>query len=165
MKTLLLLRHAKSSWKEAGKRDFDRPLNERGRRAAPLMGEHLRKLQLAPALILCSPAERARQTAALFDEAAALPPELLNYDERIYEASVEQLLEVVSGVGASVNPLLLVGHNPGMEELIRRLTNESAQMRTATLARIELDTNDWSNVREARGTLAFTISPKDLEEA
>ncbi|MGI9106447.1 MAG: SixA phosphatase family protein [Pyrinomonadaceae bacterium] len=165
MKTLLLLRHAKSSWKEPDMRDFDRPLNERGRKAAPLIGAYLREQKLTPDLVLSSPAERARQTAALVIESAELNAEL-RYDERIYEASVEQLLEVVAQTGDGAGTLLLVGHNPGMEELIQRLTGASERMRTATLARIDLDTDAWSKVRAAEGAgrLKFAISPKDLAE-
>jgi len=162
MKTLLLLRHAKSSWKEIGMRDFDRPLNERGRRAAPLIGHYLHAQKLAPDLVLSSPAERARQTAALVIESAALAAPL-RYDERIYEASVDQLLEVIAQTSDSTGTLLLVGHNPGMEELIQRLTGASERMRTATLARIDLNTEEWSKVRAGAGRLAFAVSPKDLQ--
>ena len=162
MKTLLLLRHAKSSWKEIGMRDFDRPLNERGCRAAPLIGHYLHAQKLAPDLVLSSPAERARQTATLVLESAALAA-ALRYDERIYEASVDQLLEVIAQTSDSTEMLLLVGHNPGMEELIQRLTGATERMRTATLARIDLNTEEWSKVRAGAGRLAFVVSPKDLQ--
>src|SRR5687767_5425472 len=133
MKALYLLRHAKSSWKEPGLQDFDRPLNNRGREAAPLVGRLIRKGKLRIDLLLSSPAVRARQTAALVREAAGLTAELL-YDERIYEADADALLEVVRQAADSADALMLVGHNPGMEELLKLLTGEEEQMPTAALA-------------------------------
>ena len=114
MKTLLLLRHAKSSWSNPSLRDFDRPLNERGLKAAPLIGSLLLKRQLQPGLVLSSPAERARQTAALVVEAAqfAITP---RFDERIYEASALALLELISQIDDGVEQAMIVGHNPGIE--------------------------------------------------
>ena len=163
MKTLLLLRHAKSSWKVADQPDFERPLNGRGERAAPLMGRHLRKEKIEPALILCSPAERARQTAALFAEAAGLGGEL-RYDERIYEASALQLLEVVAQADDGADAVLLVGHNPGLEELILLLTGETRLMPTGALAKIDLAPDKWGKVKEQAGRLDWIVKPKDLDE-
>lgn len=163
MKTLLLLRHAKSSWKEPGLSDFERPLNERGRRAAPLMGRFLRRQKLRPDLVLCSPAERARQTAALAVEAAGLSSKL-RFDERIYEASAERLVEVVSQVEESCEQVLLVGHNPGMEELIALLTGGREAMPTAALARVALDVEKWDKTRARCGRLEWVVRPKELDE-
>lgn len=114
MKTLYLLRHAKSSWKDPGLQDYDRPLNGRGREAAPVVGRLIRKTKLRVDLLLSSPAARARQTAALVQESAGLSAELL-YDERIYEADAVALLEVVTQATESADALMLVGHNPGLE--------------------------------------------------
>ena len=163
MKTLLLLRHAKSSWKIADQPDFERPLNGRGERTAPLMGRHLRKQKIEPSLVLCSPAERARQTAALFIEAAKLGGEL-RYDERIYEASALQLLEVVTQADEGADTVLLVGHNPGLEELVLLLTGETRLMPTAALAKIDLAADKWAKVKEQTGRLDWIVKPKDLEE-
>jgi phosphohistidine phosphatase len=163
MKTLLLLRHAKSSWKIPDQPDFERPLNGRGRRAAPLMGGHLRELKIVPDLILCSPAERARQTAALFTEAAELSPEL-RYDERIYEASALSLLEVITQAGESAGVAMLVGHNPGLEELLHLLTGQVRLMPTAALAKVDLAADRWADVREQTGRLDWVVRPKDLED-
>src|SRR5215210_125891 len=117
MKTLLLLRHAKSSWSDPMLRDFDRPLNERGLKAAPLVGRFMRKRKIQPGLVLGSPAERARQTAALVAEAAQLTA-AQRFDERIYEASAIRLLEIISQIEETVDEAMLVGHNPGLEELL-----------------------------------------------
>jgi phosphohistidine phosphatase len=163
MKTLLLLRHAKSSWDSPALRDFERPLNERGLKAAPLMGSFLQKRKLRPDLVLSSPAERARQTAALVIEAArAKAP--LRFDERIYDATAARLSEVVSQIEDTVETVLLIGHNPGMEELIAQLTGEARRMPTAALARVTLDIEKWSKLREGTGALAELIKPRDLSD-
>lgn len=164
MKTLFLLRHAKSSWKDASVPDFERPLNERGRRAAPLMGKFMRQQKLQPDLILCSPAERARQTIALVGKAAAFKAEL-RYDERIYAASVSRLRAVVSQIDESASKVLLVGHNPGMEELLESLAGEVHHMPTAALAHITLKIERWADVREQSGDLIRLVKPKELDKS
>jgi len=161
MKTLLLLRHAKSSWDDPALRDFERPLNERGLRAAPLMGRFISKRKLRPDLVLSSPAERARQTAGLVLEAARLTAPV-RFDERIYEATAARLVEVVSQIEESVETALLVGHNPGMEELIGLLTGETRRMPTAALARLALDTDKWAKLREGAARLEELTKPKEL---
>jgi len=163
MKRLLLLRHAKSSWAEPGLADFDRPLNERGLRAAPLVGRFLRRRKIRPDLVLSSPAERARRTAALVSEAAVLDAPT-RYDERIYEATPEALVEVVSQVEEGADEVLLVGHNPGMEELIILLAGERRPMPTAALARVELEVEKWSKVRAGSGRLELHVTPRELED-
>jgi phosphohistidine phosphatase len=163
MKRLLLLRHAKSSWDNSQLADFARPLNERGLRAAPLMGRFMRRRKINPDLVLSSPAERARHTAALVSEAAGFAAPT-RYDERIYEATAERLLEVVSQLEESADEVLLVGHNPGMEELLELLTAERRAMPTAALARINLDIEKWNKVRPGSGRLDLHVRPRELEE-
>lgn len=161
MKTLFLLRHAKSNWKDASLPDFERPLNKRGKQAAPIVGKFMRKQKLRPDLILCSPAERARQTIAIVCEAAACKAEL-RYDERIYEANVARLLSVVSQIDESAEKVLIVGHNPGLEELLESLTSEVRHMPTAALAHITLNIEKWADVREHTGELIRLVRPKEL---
>ncbi len=161
MKSLLLLRHAKSSWGEPGLTDFARPLNERGRKTAPLMGEYMRSKKLQPDLVLSSPAERARQTAALVLQGSRLKIPL-RYDERIYDATVEQLVEVVSQIEETCESLLLIGHNPGLEELISTLTGASETMPTAALARLTLDIDKWEKLRARTGRLDWVARPKEI---
>jgi phosphohistidine phosphatase len=163
MKTLLLLRHAKSSWNDPDLQDFERPLNPRGRRAAPLIGRFMLRQEFIPDLILCSPAERTRQTISLIIEAAHLTGEL-RYDERIYEASAETLFEVVSQVEDRFAVLLLVGHNPGMEDLLTLLSGETGRMPTAALAALTFDTEKWGKVKEHKGHLKSLTTPKDLPD-
>jgi phosphohistidine phosphatase len=162
MKTLLLLRHAKSSRKDNGLRDFDRPLNQRGLKTAPSIGRLMRKRKLQPDLVLSSPAERARQTTQLVIEAAGLETEL-RYDERIYEASVERLLEVVSQLDDETGIVMLVGHNPGLEELLEVLTGEAHNLPTAALACVELNIEKWNKVRAGGGRLEWLVKPKELK--
>jgi len=162
MKRLLLMRHAKSSWGDPSLADFERPLNERGRKAAPLVGRFMRKQRLRPDLILSSPAERARQTAALVIESAGLAAPL-RYDERIYEATPSRLAEVVSQVEETVGELLLVGHNPGLAGLLELLAGESRHVPTAALARVALDVEKWGRLREGVGRVELFVRPKDLD--
>jgi phosphohistidine phosphatase len=161
MKILFLLRHAKSSWDDPNLSDFDRPLNKRGLKTAPKMGAVMRKRKLQPDLILSSPAARAKETTRLVCEAAGLTTEV-QYDQRIYEASVDRLLKIVSLIDESANTALLIGHNPGFEELLTALTGESQRMPTAALAYIELEVEKWSNVSAGSGKLAWLVKPKDL---
>jgi len=117
MKTLFLLRHAKSSWKDETLADFERPLNRRGKRAAETMGAYFKSEGIVPELIVCSPAVRARETLELVTKAAKWSTEV-RYDQRIYEASGMRLAEVVSQIDNDRKVAMLVGHNPGMEELL-----------------------------------------------
>lgn len=163
MKTLLVLRHAKSSWKESGLADFERPLNARGKRASDLIGRFLRKKKPFPDLVLCSTATRARETVRLVLEAARLVVEV-RYDQRLYLASADRLIEIVCEIEEDRGNVLLVGHNPGMEELIPRLTGETVSMPTAALAKIDLDVDEWSALpMEKRGRLDWLVKPKDID--
>jgi len=158
------MRHAKSSWGDGSLADFDRPLNERGLKAAPLVGRFMRKQKLRPDLILCSPAERARQTVSLVVEAAGLGVPL-RYDERIYEATSARLVEVVSQIEEDAGEAMLVGHNPGLEVLLERLTGESRRMPMAALARVALDVEKWSKVRDGAGRVELFVKPRELTVA
>jgi phosphohistidine phosphatase len=161
MKKLLLLRHAKSSWEDASLPDFERPLNERGRRAAPLVGRFMREQKLRPDLVLCSPAKRTRETIALVLKASGIQTEL-RYEERIYEASVGQLIEIISQLEDDKHEVILVGHNPGMENLLEHLTGETERMPTAALARIKLNAEKWSEAATKGGRLELFVKAKEL---
>jgi phosphohistidine phosphatase len=164
MKTLFLLRHAKSSWKDASVKDFDRPLNQRGLKAAPSVGKLLRKRKLQPDLVLSSPAERARQTTELVLAGAGLKVEV-RHDERIYEATVARLFEVVAQIEEDANVAMLVGHNPGLEELLEALTGAARSLSTAALACIELDIEKWNKVRAGTGQLEWLVRAKELKSS
>ena len=155
------MRHAKSSWEDVGLSDFERPLNDRGRRTAPFMGELMRKKGLEPAIILSSPAERAKQTALKVKEASGFSCEL-RFDHRIYEASPHSLLQVVSEIVDSHASAMLVGHNPGVEGFIRFLTGNLQPMPTAALAVLDLNIKKWNGIDDGCGELQDIFRPKDL---
>jgi phosphohistidine phosphatase len=160
MKTLFILRHAKSSWAKPESSDFDRQLNEEGLKIVPQMGEAIYDKQFQPALILSSPAKRARQTAILIKETAQIDGKI-KYDERIYEASPHRLLQVINELDEAAESLMLVGHNPGLEGLIKILTGETHAMPTAALAVIDLNAENWNEVAAESGKLRMVIRPKD----
>ena len=160
MKTLFILRHAKSSWSDPDLADFDRPLNDRGERAAPFMGELMADKGFAPDVILSSPAVRARQTALLVKDAGGFLSDLV-FDDRIYEASPHSLRQVVSEIADSFPSAMLIGHNPGIEGFIRFLTAKNEPMPTAALAVMELDIDSWNEVNDGCGELKDIYRPKD----
>jgi phosphohistidine phosphatase len=164
MKTLLLLRHAKSSREDPSLQDFDRPLNERGKKDAPLIGKYARRQKIKADLVISSPAERARQTAELVLKSAGLKLEL-RFDKRIYEASLRRLLSVISQIEDTINTLIMVGHNPGFEELFEALTGQARDLPTASLACIELSVDKWSKVRAGVGDLKWLVTPKELRHS
>jgi phosphohistidine phosphatase len=161
MKRLYVLRHAKSSWDDASLADYDRPLNERGLETAPFMGRLMRERGYLPDAVLSSPAKRARETARLASEAAGINLQIL-FDERIYEASPQTLVKVLSAVDDKAGSAMVVGHNPGMEGLIRLLAGETAAIPTAALAVIDLDIENWSKIDHMSGTLVEVLRPKEV---
>jgi phosphohistidine phosphatase len=163
MRTLYLLRHAKSSWKDESQLDFERPLASRGRKACSVIAKFIQSEAIEFDLLLSSTAVRARETIELIRQQAKLRSEL-RYDERIYEAPVTRLVEIISEVENDRKVILLVGHNPGMEELIHTLTGEERQVSTASLAKIKLKVSKWSEVGNANGTLEWIVRPKELVE-
>jgi phosphohistidine phosphatase len=160
MKTLYVLRHAKSSWDNDELSDYERPLNDRGNRTAPFMGTVMKGRGYVPAIIVSSPAARAAATAQLVKESAKFPADIL-FDERIYEASPNTIRTVLSELSDSFESAMVVGHNPGMEGLIRYLTGEHESMPTAALAAIDLSLDSWSELTSDAGTLTELIRPKD----
>lgn len=169
MKTLTLLRHAKSDWTDAVTRDFDRPLNDRGRRAARTMGAHIAAQGLAFDAVLASPAVRVVATLDALEEGLGRTLRR-RYDPSLYLADASTMLDLVQATDASIDRLLLVGHNPGLEELALDLAagDANSPMRreveikypTATLAEIALD-GEWRDVR--RGRITRFVRPRDLD--
>ena len=164
MKTLFLMRHAKSSWDDASLADFERPLNDRGLRTATFMGNFMLEKGHEPSIIFSSPAVRAKQTAELVKKSAAFSCEL-RFDERIYEASPRTLLQVASEIDDTHAYATLVGHNPGMESFIRLLTGDLEPMPTAALAVIDLKIDNWNEIDEGCGQLRNIFRPKELTSA
>ena len=162
-RTLYLLRHAKSSWKDASMRDFDRPLKGRGRDAAKQIGKRLASEKSQPVLVVCSPAARTRETAEIVLKHSNLNVDV-NFVQRIYEASLRDLLQVVSEIPDDKEVVMMIGHNPGFEELVAYLSGEHRRMPTCTLAKIKLDAGSWKDIKAGEGTLASFITPKELAE-
>ena len=153
MATLLVMRHAKSDWNADYGRDHDRPLNERGRRSARIMGMVLNGEGLAPQHVTSSTAVRARTTVELAAESGAWAAPI-TLDESLYDGGVDAALEVISGA-PDVETIMVVGHQPTWSMLVKSLTAEPADMKTATVAVIELDTD-----RES-GSLRSVLHPRD----
>ena len=163
MRTLYLLRHAKSSWEDESLGDFERPLNPRGNKAAETIGQFLAKENLRPELILSSPALRARQTTEIVLRTSKLQVEL-RFDVRIYEAMPETLLSILAEIDARKNQILLVGHNPGMEELLNFLSGEVKTMPTAALAKLNFAASEWQSLGENQAQLEWLVTPKGLKQ-
>jgi phosphohistidine phosphatase len=164
VKTLLVLRHAKSLWGTATLDDHERPLNERGAREGPKMGALVRECGLTPDLIVSSDAVRARLTAAAVAESSRFGGEV-QLEPRLYAASVEDILGVLSTVPeAHSGTVMIVGHNPGLEQLIARLTGEDQGLPTAALAQIALPIDRWRDLKgSTRGELLGFWRPKELD--
>jgi len=162
MKTLILLRHAKASRDDPSLKDFDRPLNHRGEDDAKLMGRYLRNEKLVVDAVVSSPARRALTTTELFLKAAniSLEPAL---EDRIYEAGLPQLLRIVSEMDSAHQTVLLIGHNPGFEELAESLTGQYIRLPTAALVVIDLSVDRWSDARPRSGRLRALVTPKELK--
>ena len=162
MKHLLILRHAKSSWRESGIDDHDRPLNERGQRDAPRMGRLLASAGRVPERIVSSTAARARTTAALVAEACGYDGDLL-LTEQLYLAGPADCIDVVRAIPDNPASVMLVAHNPGLEQLVELLGGRRERMPTAALAVVALRLDNWSDLRaDARGELLELWRPKEL---
>jgi phosphohistidine phosphatase len=161
LKTLMLLRHAKSDWDDPSLRDFDRPLAARGKRDAPRIGKAIKKRGTIPDIIISSPAVRAVQTIEAVVQSAGLQisPRL---EESIYGAVASDLMKLIRQLPDSSNCALLVGHNPTFEQLLARLTGAQEHMPTAALACIEFQIDHWADVEDAGGKLAWLLTPKQL---
>ena len=174
MLTLLLLRHAKSSWDNPGLSDYDRPLAKRGQKAAPRMGAEIAALKLRPELVLCSGAQRTRETLALVLDQLDHPLPKVVYDDAIYMAPPPGLVGILhklpDGAGTP-KTVMIVGHNPGLEELAEELVaggDEDARevmakkFPTGALAVITFDARSWSAVAPGGGSLVRFVTPASL---
>jgi phosphohistidine phosphatase len=162
MKTLLLLRHAKSSWDDGDLADYDRPLNNRGRRDAPRIGQLLAQHELTPDLIVTSAARRAATTAELVALAAAYGGDI-QYTNELYLADPETFRDVARDTPDAVTRLLLVGHNPGIEELVSDLAGREERIPTAALACFQLPIAQWRELTdETAAELLHLWRPKEL---
>lgn len=169
MKILTLLRHAKSGWDDPAGCDFDRPLNRRGRRAARIVGEEMRRLDLALDRVLASPARRCVETIEEVER--GFGPLAAVHEDSLYLASPEALVALVRRTSDKVESLMIVGHNPGLESLALRLAGPAGPLRdalaikypTGALAEIRLAIGHWRDIEPDGGALARFIRPRDLD--
>jgi phosphohistidine phosphatase len=162
MKNLLVLRHAKSSWKHPELADHDRPLNKRGQHDAPRMGEHLREQNLIPDLIISSTAKRARQTAEIVADTSGYQAEI-QFERACYASDPEVLIDILQQVSDDIHCAMIIGHNPDLEELVEILTGDWERMPTAALALIELPIDEWAGLSpELSGKLVDIWRPREL---
>jgi phosphohistidine phosphatase len=170
MKTLGLLRHAKSDWDDMGLRDFDRGLNDRGRRGAALIGRHIAASGIEWDAVIASPAARVRRT--IDASGLTVAPQ---FDQRAYLADPGTLLNLLRGIEGEPDTVLLVAHNPGLQELLFRLVDPAEENElfaraaekfpTATFALLELAVDRWSDLAEGCGKLVRFTRPRDLDPA
>jgi len=163
MKTLLIMRHAKSSWKEKDLKDRKRPLSKRGKRNAPQMGELIKEKELVPQLILSSDAVRARQTAELLAQACGYTGEIRYLDD-LYMAEADEYLAELRKLPEDIERVMVIGHNPGLESLLPLLADQVESLPTAAIAYLNLPIDSWKALnKKTKAELIEIWRPKDLE--
>lgn len=163
MKELILVRHAKSSWRDPSPDDHSRPLNKRGKRDAPEMGERLARRGCDPDLIISSSADRALETAKAIAGKLGYPRECIRVEERIYHARVDELLAAIRGVDASVETLMMFGHNPGFTDLANLLgPRDIFNMPTCAVLQLRFDSDTWATVGDVPGDEVRYDYPKSI---
>ena len=166
MKTLTLLRHAKSSWKDTSLADRDRPLNKRGERDAPVMGQRIQNAGIRPSLIVSSPAVRAWRTAKIVAKALNYPREFLQREEDLYLASLDDLLDVVMAQDTGFNSVMVVGHNPGLTDFANFLSpGLTNNVPTAGVVAVQFERDDWNLYERPKTELLYYDFPKNVQAA
>lgn len=161
MKTLYLIRHAKSSWSDAGLTDFERPLNPRGLRDAPFMGKLLKEKNVSPDKIISSSAVRAYTTARTIAMELNYPVEKIETTDVIYEASASEILNVIQSIDNNVETLIVFGHNPGFTSLSNYLSDKQVDnIPTCGISCIEFEVDTWEEVNINKGKLTAFEFPK-----
>lgn len=167
MKTLLVIRHAKSSWDAINIDDFARPLNERGKRDAPRMGKRLKEREIHPDLILSSPAKRALSTSKKIAKILSYPEANIKTDRQLYHPDEETILSVVQGLKDNFNHVILCSHNPGLTDFVNTLMSgefDIDNVPTCGVVALELDVERWSDVNWGEGRMLFFDYPKSKED-
>ena len=162
MKTLIVVRHAKSSWDVIGQKDFDRTLNERGKRDAPEMAKRLKEKGLKIDLFVSSPAKRAKKTARHFAEAFNMDKDAIVLIDKLYEAPMEAFYETVQGLNNKYDTVALIAHNPGITAFVNTLTDvHTDNMPTCGMFAVQTDTNNWKAFQESNRQFLFFDYPKN----
>lgn len=165
MKYILLLRHAKSSHDDSSLKDFDRPLAPRGERDASRMGQFIRDIEYMPGAVISSPAKRAKQTTRLVLDGAGLDDEIVSWNEDFYYGSADNYLKSIQQLDHPADKVMLVGHNPKLESIARRLCGDGAiRMPTTALVCFEQPANHWHQIREGVASIKWMMIPKVLAE-
>jgi phosphohistidine phosphatase len=161
MKTLYIIRLAKSSWDSSAKSDFDRPLNRRGLRDAPIMGTVLKQKAIKPDLVISSSAKRAKKTALIISEQIGYEESDILFDENLYLASANEILEIIQNVDDYVESLFIIGHNPGMTEFINHFSDAFIDnLPTAGVFSMEFDMSSWKSLKTKSAKNCFFDYPK-----
>ncbi len=163
MKTLYLLRHAKSSWKYDDLSDIDRPLNKRGKENAPKIGQYLKKKKVNPQIIISSPSKRTLSTAEIISNEIGYKEKNLRIEMKLYAANLNDLIELVNKLGDNLNEVMLVGHNPSFTLAVEYFSGELLEnLPTCGCAKIDFAVNTWRKVGKNNGKIKFLISPKSI---
>ena len=163
MKSILLIRHAKSSWDDISIDDKDRPLNDRGKRDAPMMAERLLDRKIEIDAFISSPAKRARKTAEVFSKAFGQGKKHVEIKEELYEASENDFASVVENLPNELNIVAIFSHNPGITEFANRLTSTRVDnIPTTGIFAVKAETNDWKSFASAAKELLFFDYPKSI---
>ena len=159
-RTLFLVRHAKSSWDDAALSDKERPLADRGKRDAPMMGKRLAKRQVKPDLILSSPARRALSTAEIIAKELNYRAESIVVDDRLYATDPETLLAVIGGLNDKLKCVMLFGHNPEISELAHRLSTDITLLPTCSVAQFTFESKSWATIGAVKPAKVVLDYPK-----
>ncbi len=161
LKTLYIIRHAKSSWDDPLLDDFSRPLNERGKRDAPRMGKRLKEKRIAPAVMITSPARRALATCKRIAEVLNYSADRIKIERELYHASDEGILDVIKTIKDKYDNAVIVGHNPGLTNFVNLLGNQHFEnMPTCSIAAFTLPVTSWKDIKLGMGKLIFFDYPK-----
>ncbi len=167
MKTLYVIRHAKSSWDATNVDDFERPLNARGKRDAPRMGKRLKEKNIMPDLMLSSPAKRALSTSKRIAKELKYPKDSIKTDRGLYHADEELMLTIVQGINSSYNVVMLLSHNPGLTDFVNSIMDGALDIDnvpTCGIVAFEFDINAWKEVNWGKGKMLFFDYPKSRED-
>ncbi|MBL0741263.1 SixA phosphatase family protein [Chryseolinea lacunae] len=167
MKTLYIIRHAKSSWEDPLQGDHDRPLNERGKRDAPRMGKRLKEKNIHPDAMVSSTAKRALSTAKRIAKVLEFPKDSIKKEKTLYHADEVTLLSTVQELNDKLNTVMLFGHNPGLTDFVNTLMDREQDIDnvpTCGVVAFEFDFDKWSDVNWGKGTMLFFDYPKSKED-
>jgi phosphohistidine phosphatase len=167
VKTLYIVRHAKSSWDNPDLDDFERPLNDRGKRDAPRMGKRLKERETHPDLILSSPARRAYSTAKRIAKILEYNKEAIKTEKKLYHASEDGILSILHTLPDNVDIVMLFGHNPGLTDFVNAFMSEGTKignLPTCGMVAFQVKTEHWSDISWGQGKMLFYDYPKSKED-